>query len=80
MGAADQRHLDQMHAAHGTAAHVCGDCGHCVRQQRPHASRGYVTHRVCRKAAPYVNGHGKASYRPWVKTWPACGLFVAVDS
>lgn len=75
--AADRKHLDTMHQAHGRLeAQTCGACAHCISNRRYEGARGTVAYRVCRKAAPHVNGHARATFRVWRTSWTACGLFV----
>lgn len=69
--------IDEMHARHGvTADRQCRTCAFCVSITRPHAGRGTVRHRVCRKSPEQAgNAHRVGRRKPWKVTWSACGLF-----
>ena len=69
--------IDEMHERHGVNTYRhCGTCAFCVSVTRPHAGRGTVSHRVCRKSPePARTAHRLGRRRRWKTTWSACGLF-----
>lgn len=79
----DQANVLAMHAAHGvTVGRTCSECVFFVSYQRPHASRGNVSVRMCVKSPQPTRTHKHATVRRpvWARTWSACGLFVEGES
>ena len=56
--------IDAMHAMHGTADGICGDCPHFLRHR--------YHDKILLKCKAYGLSHSEAT--DWRKKWDACGL------